>query len=330
MTEQVLNNDSSDADSALTRLKHFPDFVNVGVAMQAVVARADGSYETYRVALTDDAAVDLAAMATATRERVLSQTPIGYGPAVLVPPDHVMHVQEGEAASLSAIVSEVMRDDSAPLADLKNRSRVKLLAIRFTDDSGLTTIMFRVADSLFQFRASKYLALVRRGEVYDRLVPADVMLLRRDFDVVFVNGVAFFEHKSTFERAFGFLDQLRATSAETFDQVTANLRIRGLEKMKAACTKQSQMMAKMASIRRSMDEDPDYAAAMTMDRLVAFVRDRDYIDVEIALEGDAEVLVYRDDVRNRFQILKLLDDDYLHSVLTERDYESGSKVLPER
>lgn len=298
--------------------------------MQAVVPKSDGSYETYKIALTPEAAADLAGLATSTRDRMLGQTPLAYGPAVLVPPDHVMHVPETDAASLGDIVTHVMRDDSAPLSDLEYRNRIKILAIRFKDDTGRAIIMFRVADSLFQLRAAKYLALVRHGDVFDRLVPADVMLLRRSFDVVLVDGVAFFEHKSTFERAFGFLDQLRTTSATTFEEVTANLRIRGLDEMKAACTKQSQMMAKMASIRRSMDEDPEYAAAMTMDRLVAFVRERDYISVGIETVNGEDFLVYEDDVTRRFQLLKLLDDDYLHSILTQREYESGSKVLPDR
>jgi len=330
VTTQKPSSNSSNHAQALTSLRDFQDFAKAGISMQAVVPKDDGSFETYKISLTLDAAADLAALAASTRDRLLKQTPINYGPAVLVPPDHVMHVAEANAASLADIVSLVMRDDSAPLSDLKNHNKVKILALRFTDDAGRATIMFRVADSLFQLKAAKYLALVRHGQVYDRLDSADVMLLRRNFDVVLVDGVAFFELKSTFERAFGFLDQLRANSAATFEQVTANLNIRGLDKMKAACTKQSQMMAKMASIRRSMDEDSEYAAAMTMDRLVAFVRERDYIDVDIETEGDKDFLVYHDDVTKRFQLLKLLDDDYLHSILTQRDYESGSKVLPDR
>lgn len=321
--------ENAKAKTALQKLQDFPKFSTAGLSMQAVTSGPSGNFETYRIPLTVDAAAEISAIAEDSRTETLSQTPLEYGPAVLIPPDHVMHVSVSQAASLSAILAQVVKDDSSPLAHLTDRLKIKFLAARFTADSGEQVVFFRIADALSQLKPSKFLALVREGETYGRLEQADVMLMRRTFEVTVVDGTAFFVLKSSFERAFGFLDQLKASSAATFDEVTASLRIKGLEQMKAACTKQSQMMAKMASIRRSMNEDPQYAAAMTMERLLAFVAARDYIDIEIATENGKQFFVYNDDVRTRFQILKLLDDDYLHSVLTDRDYESGSKILPE-
>jgi hypothetical protein len=54
--------------------------------------------------------------------------------------------------------------------------------------------------------------------------PTDILLIRSDFEVVVVAGYAFFWKKATFERAFGFLDQLKAESLETFNSVTTSLR----------------------------------------------------------------------------------------------------------
>jgi hypothetical protein len=86
------------------------------------------------------------------------------------------------------------------------------------------------------------------------------------------------------------------------------------------------MMAKMASIRRSMDEDPSYAAAMTMPKLLAYVEANPVVDIEIEGTGANRSLVFNPSTATRFQIVKLLDDDYLRSVLTDRDYEAGSKI----
>ncbi|MBF4514151.1 DUF4868 domain-containing protein [Plantibacter sp. VKM Ac-2885] len=313
---------------ALEHLRDFPAFADAGISMRAIALDQNGEYRAYLMVLSKNAQAALAQIAEESRASALDQTPVAYAPAVLIAPGHVMHVSSGEAASLGKVVEQVAGDDSAPYSDLPPRTVVKLLAFRFTAADGQQVIFFRFADTLSQLKESKFLALARAGNVYHKLEPADVMLLRRTYDVTYIDGTAFFTHKPTFERAFGFFEQLRAASGETFEAVTAELRIRGMEQMKAACMKQPQMMAKMASIRRSMNSDPGYAAAMTMERLVAFVRERDYIDVEIATEDGEEVLVYKDDVVHRFQILKLLDDDYLHSVLTERDYESGSKVQP--
>jgi hypothetical protein len=86
------------------------------------------------------------------------------------------------------------------------------------------------------------------------------------------------------------------------------------------------MMAKMASIRRSMEEDPAYAAAMTMPRLLAYIEANPAVNIEITGTGADRSLVFNPTSAHRFQIVKLLDDDYLRSVLTDRDYEAGSKT----
>ena len=50
--------------------------------------------------------------------------------------------------------------------------------------------------------------------------------------------------------------------------------------------------------------------------------------VDITGDGDAARLVFRNDAQHRFKILKLLDDDYLHSELTSLEYEANSKSAP--
>ena len=75
---------------------------------------------------------------------------------------------------------------------------------------------------------SKWLGLVQQNGVYSRLEPADILLLRTDFEVIVVSGHAFFWKKSTIERAFGFLDKLKAESLANFNAVTTHLRRRGV------------------------------------------------------------------------------------------------------
>jgi hypothetical protein len=64
---------------------------------------------------------------------------------------------------------------------------------------------------------------------------------------------------------------------------------------------------------------------MTMDRIVPFIRERPELDIELAGEPGGERLVFRSAPSQRWKILKLLDDDYLHSLLTDADYEANSK-----
>jgi hypothetical protein len=82
----------------------------------------------------------------------------------------------------------------------------------------------------------------------------------------------------------------------------------------------------MASIKRNMDDDAGYADAMTMRRLVRFVQAHPDLGIDVTGSGATQALVFDPSPAKRFRILNLLNDDYLKSVLTEREYEVTSKV----
>jgi hypothetical protein len=315
------------ATQAAEALHALPPLATLGLAFSVVAPEATGTHHAYAINLSAAAAASLAEIAENTRTRLRKATPISYGPAVLIPPSHVMHVSQGSAAVLSAIQTAVNTADVDafdPRADYAKN--VSMVAARFSTPDADAATFYRVADPLLQFTKNKIYSLVRRDGQYDRLEPADVLLMRSEFDVVVIAGHAFFFLKPTFERAFGFLDELKKASAATFDSVTSGLRITGLAELRAACTSQPQMMAKMASIRRSMDEDPGYAAAMAMPKLLAYIEANPAVNIEITGTGRNRSIVFSPTPATRFQIVKLLDDDYLRSVLTDRDYEAGSKI----
>lgn len=315
------------ATQAAEALHALPPLARLGIAFSVIAPDGTGTHHAYSINLSATAAAGLAEIAENTRARLHKATPISYGPAVLIPPSHVMHVSEGSATMLSAIqmaVNTADVDAFDPTADYAKN--VSMVAARFLTHDGNAATFYRVADTLLQFTKNKIYSLVRRDGQYDRLKPADVLLMRSEFDVVVIAGHAFFFLKPTFERAFGFLDELKKASAATFDSVTSGLRITGLVELRAACTSQPQMMAKMASIRRSMDEDPAYAAAMTMPKLLAYIEANPAVNIEISGTGKNRSLVFSPTPATRFQIVKLLDDDYLRSILTDRDYQAGSKV----
>ncbi|MBV9593547.1 MAG: DUF4868 domain-containing protein [Actinobacteria bacterium] len=318
---------SAPSSRALTQLEALPDLASAGLRFVALGTDDTGDPWGRLLELGRSAATGLAEIATATRARLLDSTVIHYEPAALIPPGHVMQVAAGQAALLDRIQTMVDGADLEPFdARAEYAQSITMVAARFETDSGGVVTCYRLAEPLLRFRANRLFGLVRRGGRYDRIEAADMLLMRPDFDVVVLAGQAFFFRKVAFERAFGFLDELRQASAETFDQVTDRLRIDGLAELRAACTTQPQMMAKMASVRRTMDEDPDYAAAMTMPRLIAYVEAHPTINIEVAGTGADRRLVFDPSPARRWQIVKLLDDDFLHSVLTEREYEAAGKV----
>ncbi len=315
------------AADAVAALRDLPPLTQAGVALSVIAPDDSGAHQAYAVNISVAAAHGLAEIAETTRHRLQEATLIEYAATVLIPPSHAMHVRQQTAATLTEIQQVVEVGDADGFdPDADHAARVSMVAAHFTLQDQRTVTFYRIADSLLQFTKNRIFSLVRRGGQYDRLEPADVLLMRATFDVITIDGFAFFFLKPTFERAFGFLDELRESSATTFDSVTAELRIIGVAELRAACTSQPQMMAKMASIRRNMDEDPAYAAAMTMPRLIDYIRANPNVEIEITGIGAQQSLVFNPSPATRFQIVKLLDDDYLRSVLTDRHYEAGSKL----
>lgn len=315
-----------DAASAVQDLASFPGLVKAGLSFTAVLPAQAGGFDGYGINLTAGAQHDISEVAETTRSQLQDATLLAYSPTTLIPPQHCMYIAASEAANLAAIESAVRKQDLLTFSgETAATANIKVMAASFTAPDGRQATFYRIADTLLQIRKTKWLGLVQQNGVYGRVEPADILLLRTDFEVVVVAGYAFFWKKATFERAFGFLEQLRAESLSTFNAVTANMRIEGMDELRRACTSQPQMMAKMSSIKRSMDTDPEYAAAMTMPKLVDYVETHPHVDVAIVGSGAARKFVFDPTPARRFQLLKLLDDDFLYSMLTKRDYEAGSK-----
>lgn len=313
------------ADEAAAKLAAMPPFSEMGIALMGIMPDQSGALAGYKIELTKGAQADLAKVAQDTREQLADATLLAYGPTVLIPSQHWMHVAQSEAATLSHIEAIVRQEDLLPF-DAGDGAKLRMVAVRFTTTDQMVVTLYRVADSMMQLKPATYLGFIRSGNLYGRLGPTDILLIRTDFDVIVIDGYAFFHRKATFEKAFGFLDKLKAESLSTFNTVTGQLNIEGLDALRAACTSQPQMMAKMSSIKRSMNQDPEYAKAMTMPKLIEYIEQHPHVDIEIVGAGDDRKLVFDPAPKRRFQILKLLDDDFLHSVLTARDYEAGSKV----
>lgn len=93
-----------------------------------------------------------------------------------------------------------------------------------------------------------------------------------------------------FEKLFGHLPDTREQAAATYAETLASLDIEGGDVLAEACASELNMMRKLASIRRKLQR-PGYREFFTQEKIVAFI----------------------------------LDDDFLHSSLTDIDYEANSK-----
>jgi hypothetical protein len=176
---------------------------------------------------------------------------------------------------------------------------------------------------------AKRLAAIFRGGGFDKL-DDEVILFNQSVDAIAFHGYVFFMAKGVFERAFGFVEDLKRHAAQTFDRLIGILRIDGMEEFRRSATSDINMMAKMASIWRKVEANTDYVEAVSMENLLKFIDMNDHVEVETVGEGAARSLVFKSSPKTRYKILKLLDDDFLTSGLTDMDYLVDSKGDPLR
>ncbi|KFZ77666.1 hypothetical protein ED92_38080 [Amycolatopsis sp. MJM2582] len=155
-------------------------------------------------------------------------------------------------------------------------------------------------------------------------------MFNQSVDAIAFQGYVFFTAKGVFERAFGFVEDLKRHATQVFDSLIGILRIEGMDDFRRAATSDINMMAKMASIWRKVESNPEYAEAVSMQNLLKFIDVNEHVEVETVGRGRKRSLVFKPSPKTRYKILKLLDDDFLTSGLTDMDYLVDSKGAPLR
>jgi hypothetical protein len=176
---------------------------------------------------------------------------------------------------------------------------------------------------------SPKIVAVLQGASYTDL-KEEVLLFDGEADAIVVDDYVLILNLDQFERRFGFLENLRQDAGRFFGVVFKDIPLAGGDQLLAACKSDLRMMSKLASIHENMTKYPTYAAALEVTRLIDFVRTRPHIKVrhQTNSNGQLELVFDPKDIKARWQILKLLADDYLHSELTSMEWEVNSKASP--
>ncbi|MDP9336034.1 MAG: DUF4868 domain-containing protein [Actinomycetota bacterium] len=208
-----------------------------------------------------------------------------------------------------------------PTSSVAETLRFYIVAIR--NRNGGRIHFVRSKGTTLRLKRTRKIAAVMRGAVYDQL-EADPLVFDATFDAIVSADVALVINQGAFERSLGFVAQAQELARETLTQLTERLEIANADDFLAAGSSDLNMVAKVRGIAEKLATDGAYANAMTTERLVAFATDN-HIEIDVEVVDGNQRLVFHSDPARRWRILKLLDDDYLHSQLTELDYEVNSK-----
>jgi len=130
----------------------------------------------------------------------------------------------------------------------------------------------------------------------------------------------FILQKENFQRIFHFLEEVEKVAKQTLAQIKLNLPIANFDQFAEACKRNPNKLRKLKNIAKQ-----PYLDRVTMDDIKKVIQMHNLKIPIITTRGGKEMIVYEQS--EPWEILKLLDDDYLRSVMTSQNYEvTGKRV----
>jgi hypothetical protein len=201
--------------------------------------------------------------------------------------------------------------------------QVDLYVVAVQSD-GATRYFLRKTSSKKRLKRTNRITAIWRGSVFETLED-DPVLFDSTFDAVVEPDDVYILNQDSFERSLGFLEAARREAETTVRQATAGLAIANKDEFINAVTSDLNMVSKTRAIAERV-QDPAYATRMTVANLIAVAHQHTDIELDWTQAADGSYqLQFHSDASRRWRILKVLDDDYVQSLVTDLVYESNSK-----
>ena len=151
-------------------------------------------------------------------------------------------------------------------------------------------------------------------------VKTPIFLFDKTIDCIGRNTSLFVLAKSHFYYMFQILNELIESAKDTLDLIQQRIPIENFSLFARACTKDKTKMQKLTSIARR-----PYLDRLTIAMMKSAIKEHQLHIAPVEVNGK-EMLHFDEDYP--WAILKLLDDDYLTSIMTGQNYEVDAKRDP--
>lgn len=257
----------------------------------------------------------LQAIEAMTRKQILS-----YDPSYQTSSSQILVEALDSIPELAAIDATIREGDVA--ADNETGSAIAMAHAVGVGSERI--IAYRLKGAGIATRRARGIPLVPHDGVY-RQLRGEILFYEPRFDVLTAQGFAFFNTVTLVQTKLHAPEKAQRLASDTLKSVTARIRIDGYVELEAAVIDDPSMRAKMAHVARLVADDPEYAKSLTTKKLVDFVENHPEYDIATSKVQGKKSLKFDSSPQHRHKIPRLLADDYLHSYLTNRSYEAGSK-----
>lgn len=190
-------------------------------------------------------------------------------------------------------------------------------AVILEDNSGRVAILFRRFGPTKCLDRSRRMTLLWNGQQYD-LIREMAFSFDESMDCLCYGPHIFILNRSNFLSIFRFLDSLQKSAEKCFETIGGLLPLTNFDDFAECCMSDSRKLAKLHSIAQR-----PYLSEMSIDRARRTIEQYSLKGVKIVEVDGKEQIAF--DKSDKWGLLRLLDDDYLRSELTDASYEVNSK-----
>ncbi len=245
---------------------------------------------------------------------------LSYDPSYQTSTSQVLVEDLEEIPELAAVDAEVRAGDVT-----YDAGGPPVVAMAHAIGTGANQVVaYRLKGPGIATRRTRGIPLIPRDGIY-RPIEGDLLYYEPRFDAFTCSGFAYFTTVTLIQTKLHADDKARQLATDTLSTVTAKVRIEGFADLEQAVMDDPSMRAKMAYVARLLQSDPEYAKKLTTNNLISFVETYPDYGIPVSKVNGKKALLFDPSPQHRHQIPRLLADDYLHSYLTDRNYEAGSK-----
>jgi glutaredoxin len=226
---------------------------------------------------------------------------------------------ESIATQLEPLVT--LADIEAFEAEEKFIAGLRFYVIVAQPPAGDTAYFFRAYSHRKMLSRSRSFAMIFNNGVYNR-VTDPMFLFDHTIDCVSSDGMMFLFKKEHFHEMFRFFEMTRKVASETLETIRIAVPIHNFDAFVRDCEANMSKQVKLNHIAAK-----PYLARLTLDNIKKVIA-KNNLSVPVITINGQEMVVY--DSADKWVLLKLLDDDYLWSLMTEQSYEvSGKREVSE-
>lgn len=180
--------------------------------------------------------------------------------------------------------------------------------------------LFRVHTRQSILGRSTLLTLFNNKGAFDR-IQESVMGFDQQFDCLCRSNILYIFDKRNFQHIFRYFDTIRHEARQTLTTINTNVPIQNLDEMIHACEGNVAMLQKLKRVSTKK-----YLQNIHM-KDIKRVIEVHKLPVQIVEDNGQEKLLFdpKAKAKERYLLLRILNDDYLKSVMTDTNYEVTDK-----